>query len=300
LNLRTLVDAVSWQVRGPFAFSPIRDLGFAARGAFQLAEMRARTVMARELGAPDTRTQIDPDLGYVRLPADPRLEVVAATGSSIASMNVSSEVSRKEFFRARSSNDDERVTLLRAALDRGVLTAVTSYLGTVPVICEADFYSSVPNGPPWTKSQLWHCDDDSARIVKLFVYCEDVTADNGPFELISARISEAARRAVRYRYAGRRYRVSDHIMDAHVPRSEQLAFEGPRTSGFLIDTSRCFHRGSRIESKNKRRVAAIVTYVQPNARKLPLRLRDGRAPLVHLASRFSDSLQRAVLGVPVA
>ncbi len=297
MNLRTLVEAVSWRARGPFAVSPLRELGFAARGCFQLAELRARKRLARDLPARDLA--VDPECGYVRIAADRRFDELAQIGSTIAGANVGRNMGGKEFFRARFSTDDEIAILLRAALDRGVLGAIASYLGTVPVICEADYYCSVPHGPPWSKSQLWHCDDDGARIVKLFVYCEDVGADNGPFELVDAHTSAGARRAIGYRYAGRRYRVSDTAMDAQVPRTEQLAFQGPRTSGFLIDTSRCFHRGSRIISKDKRRVAAIVTYLAANGRKLPLRLRDNNAPLARFAERFSDPLERAVLGVAV-
>lgn len=296
MNLRSLFEAVSWQVRGPFAVSPIRDLGFAARGAFQLGELRARRVAMRSLGPTDLA--IDPEAGYVRLPADSRFDAVAETGSSIAGANVGANVGGKEFFRARFSSASEVELLLRAALDRRILAAVANYLGMLPVICEADYYCSVPHGPPWSKSQLWHCDDDAARMVKLFVYCEDVATENGPFELVDAGASARARRALGYRYAGRRYRVSDAAMDAHVSCAEQLAFDGPRTSGFLIDTSRCFHRGSRIVAADKRRVAAIVTYVQANARKLPLRLRGGHAPMTHFATLFDDAIDRAVLGVP--
>jgi hypothetical protein len=296
VNLRTLVDAVSWQVRGPFAVSPIRDIGFAARSAFQLGEIRARKQTARAL---TSDLAIDHVSGFMRMPAGSRFEDVARTGSAIAGANVGRNIGGKEFFRARFSTDDEIAVLLRAALDPEIVGAAARYLGTVPVICEADYYCSVPHGPPWSKSQLWHCDDDGARVVKLFIYCEDVGADNGPFECIAAAASARTRNAVRYRYAGRRYRVNDAAMNANVPIAEQLAFEGTRTSGFLIDTSRCFHRGSRIVAKDTRRVAAIVTYVEANARVLPLRLRSG-APLIRFSTRFSDPISRAVLGVPVA
>jgi hypothetical protein len=296
VNLRKLVDAVSWQVRGPFAVSPIRDIGFAARSAFQLSEVRARRQMARSL---TSDLAIDRARGFVRMPADVRFDAVSHTGSTLAGANVGRNIGGKEFFRARFSTDDEVAVLLRAAIDGRIVGAVASYLGTVPVICEADYYCSVPHGPPWSKSQLWHCDDDGARVVKLFVYCEDVVSDNGPFECVDAGSSARTRAAVRYRYAGRRYRVSDDAMTANVALADQLAFEGPSTSSFLIDTSRCFHRGSRITTEHKRRVAAIVTYVEPNARVLPLRLRSG-APLERFVARFSDPVERAVLGVPIA
>src|SRR6185503_18039130 len=162
MNLRSLVDAVSWQVRGPFAFSPLRDVGFAVREMFQIAEVRARKAIAREL---QTDLAIDRDRGYLRLDANSALHDLCTIGSSIASTSAGTEIGGKEFFRARFATDDERATLLRAALDRRVLGAVARYLGTLPVIFEADYYCSVPHGPPWSKSQLWHCDDDGVRVV---------------------------------------------------------------------------------------------------------------------------------------
>lgn len=302
MNARELYSAVSWHVRGVFAEERLREVGFAARDLAQRREVVARIAMARELlrGSPPA-IAIDRANGYVKLGARAELDAVATAGSAVAGNAESGETPPgKEFFRTRFSTDDELVTLLRAALAPELVAAVTAYLGVVPVIAYADYYCSVPHGPPWNKSQLWHCDDDGARIVKLFVYCEDVGPDNGPFEFVAAGDSARARKAVGYRYAGRRYRVSDAAMDAHVPRDRQLAIEGPRTTGFLIDTTHCFHRGSRIAVKNKRRVAAIVCYCQPSAVKLPLRLAGSRAPLAKYAPRFAGELERAVLGVPVA
>lgn len=298
MNLRTLVDAVKWHVRGEFSMPALRSIGFAARGAFQLDEIYARKRMARE--QPRGELAIDQQCGYTRLAADARFDELARIGSALAAASAGRSMGGKDFFRARFSTDDEVEILLRAALDRRIVYAVTSYLGTVPVICEADYYCSVPHGPPWSKSQLWHCDDDGDRLVKLFVYCEDVGSDVGPFECIDAQASARARSGLHYRYAGRRYRVNDDAMSARVQRSEHLVFEGPRTSGFLIDTSRCFHRGSRIAARDKRRVAAIVTFLQPNAKRLPLRLRNSDAPLARFAERFTDPLARAMLGVAVA
>jgi hypothetical protein len=298
VNLRRFVDAVKWHVRGEFSVPALRSIGFAARGVVQLDEIRARKHIARE--QPLGELTIDKYRGYTRMAPDARFDELARVGSALAAANVGRSMGGKDFFRARFSTDDEIEILLRATLDRRIVHAVTSYLGTVPVICEADYYCSVPHGPPWSKSQLWHCDDDGNRLVKLFVYCEDVGSDVGPFECIDAQASARARRAVHYRYAGRRYRVSDDAMSAPVQRSEHLVFEGARTSSFLIDTSRCFHRGSRIAARDKRRVAAIVTFLQPNAKRLPLRLRSGAAPLARFAERFTDPLARAVLGVAVA
>jgi hypothetical protein len=298
----SLLETISWHARGPFAVSPIRDIGFAAREWFQPREVQTRRKMVAELlASARPYVEIDPAHGYARLPhGNPAaLDDLCATGSKIAGPTVGVVLGGKEFFRRRFSRDEELEVLLRAALDPRLLATVAKYLGELPVISDADYYCSVPYGPPWSKSQLWHCDDDGARIVKLFIYCEDVTAENGPFEFIDATHSARARAGVGYRYAGRRYRVDDASMSEHVASTDQLAIEGPRATAFLVDTAHCFHRGSRIVAKDRRRVAAIVCYCPASGRKLPLRLARGTAPLARFAAMFTDRFQRAALGLPV-
>jgi len=233
----------------------------------------------------------------------PNLERVCQIGQGIiaASSLDSGEVSgNKKFSRFRLATVEERLELLRVALDRRLLAMAASYLGVLPVITEADFYCSFPVDGPFTKSQLWHCDDDARDVLKIFIYCDDVTPDDGPFELVQPELSKRTRSAVGYRYAGRRYRVSDAAMSQHVPDSQVVPILGSRGTAFVVDTVRCFHRGSRIVNKDRRRIAAMVCFCPPSGLTLPRRLASGRAPLDGLADQFSGELERAVLGRAVA
>ena len=196
--------------------------------------------------------------------------------------------------------EDERTALLRVGLDRRVLAMAASYLGFLPVISEADYFCSFPVEGSFTKSQLWHCDCDAGDVFKLFVYCDDVTVADGPFELVDPNSSRRARQTIGYRYAGRRYRVADDVMDAHVPREQQRSIVGPRGTAFVVDTVRCFHRGSRIIDKTRRRVMATICYCPPSGNTIPRRLAWTKAPLVDFAARFSSELERAALGLPLA
>lgn len=304
-NMRRLADEVTWQVRGVFASEQNRRLAFRARALFQPAEMRARARAATQLAS-----KLDPSLriadadGFLQLPAAsiPDTSTIAATGREIASNLVASKSGPggKSFHRNQLADEVQRRALLSLALDPAIVAMASDYLGVLPVLCDLDYFMSMPSPAPWKKSQLWHCDDDAPRQLKIFLYCDDVGDDNGPFEMIRASDSTEARTSLGYRYAGRRYRVADSEMDAHVPRSKQLSVKGARGSAFVVDTGRCFHKGSRIVLPERRRMVAVALYCTPNGMKLPLRLSTRTpGPYASLATGSMSSVERAVLGFPL-
>jgi hypothetical protein len=262
--------------------------------------------MGRDLAAElPAELRVDRQRGHLHLPPSsiPALDEVCAIGRSVirsASLADGEANAQKKFSRIRIADHAERLALLRVALDPRVLGMAADYLGVLPVLTEADYFCSFPVEGAFTKSQLWHCDCDAGDVFKLFIYCNDVTEDDGPFELIDADISGRARDAIGYRYAGRRYRVSDEVMASHVPASQVQTFLGPAGSAFVVDTTRCFHRGSRIVDKQRRRVMASVCYCPPTAHTVPRRLTWGRTPLVDFAADFTAPHERAALGVPLA
>jgi hypothetical protein len=137
-------------------------------------------------------------------------------------------------------------------------------------------------------------------VFKLFVYCDDVEPEDGPFQLIDSSTSHRARAAVGYRYGGRRYRVSDQDMERHVPAQQITTVLGASGTTFVVDTVRCFHRGSRITDKQRRRVVATICYCPPSGATLPRRLAAKRAPMAEFAGAFTGELERAALGAPLA
>jgi hypothetical protein len=303
---RVWLGALSWHVRGLFATEANRRVAFMARELWQPAEIEARRGAARDLAAellPELR--IDPEKGFRMLPASamPDLAEVCEIGRTIiddASLDTGEANGNKRFSRFRLAQADQRLALLRVGLDRRLLAMAAAHLGILPVIAEADFYCSFPTDGTFTKSQLWHCDDDAGDVLKVFVYCEDVAEANGPFELVPTRQARQVRDAVGYRYAGRRYRVPDEVMDRHVASDQQVTLLGASGTSFVVDTVRCFHRGSRIVDKDRRRVVGMICYCPPSGRTLPRRLARGKAPLASFASSFPGDLEHAVLGAPIA
>ncbi len=302
---RAWFDAVSWHARGLFATEANRRIGFAARELWQPAEIEARRGLARQLAAevpPELR--IDRTAGFLRLPAaaTPDLSTVCTAGQQIletSSLDTGVSAGNKRFSRFRLAQVDQRQALLQVALDRRMIAMAATYLGTVPVITEADYFCSFPVTPPFTKSQLWHCDDDARDVLKIFVYCDVVEPDDGPFELIPPSESRQARSAVGYRYAGRRYRVSDEAMARQVTPAQITTILGGKGTAFAVDTVQCFHRGSRIVDPDRTRVVGMICYCPPSGRTLPRRLASGLAPMGAFVDSYRGELERAVLGMPL-
>jgi hypothetical protein len=305
ISPRFVMDTVSWNIGGMFASERVRSLYYSARSFWQPAEIEARRGLARELATEvQPELVIDREIGCSILPNDkvPDVEPMCAIGRSIVDDAHADGVipGGKQFSRRRVATDEQRLELLRWALDRRVLAMVSSYFGVIPVLAEADYYCSFATTGPFTKSQLWHCDGEASEVLKIFIYCDDVSIADGPFEYVDATTSARVRDELGYRYGGKRYRVSDATMDDHVPRGLQHPIEGPRNTAFIVDTCSCFHRGSRVLDPQHHRIAAVACYFPPNARLLPRRLARHDAPLASFAQHFTDGIERAALGLPLA
>jgi hypothetical protein len=145
--------------------------------------------------------------------------------------------------------------ILDFALSSEVLTAVADYLKAVPLLSRtlapgvrltesrADYDRS--DGPP-KESQLFHLDHHDCPLVYVIVLLKDVTPQSGPFCFLPAAASARAAAALGYRRRGRPYRVTDEEMFAVIDPAEVQKLIYPRGTVLFIDSSRCFHYGSRL------------------------------------------------------
>src|SRR5262245_12575135 len=101
------------------------------------------------------------------------------------------------------------------------------------------------NHLPPRDSQLYHIDFYDSPQVYVLVLMEDVTAERGPWTFLPASVTDRVSRALGYRHRGMRYGVQDEDIYRHVDRSEEIVFAYPKGTVLFIDSSRCFHFGSR-------------------------------------------------------
>jgi hypothetical protein len=100
---------------------------------------------------------------------------------------------------------------------------------------------------------LWHKDAEDRRIIKIFLYLEDVEEKHGPFEYIpkslisiwnSYRINLQLKRS---RYLG----ITDQIVEKIIPRSAWKSCPGVAGTVIIGDTRNILHHGTlRIEERS--------------------------------------------------
>ncbi len=270
------------------------------RQALSLPTIVSRRTAAREIAA-DASFRIDRDRGYAVFPPEifpEARDIVAATTDLGRNVDLTRPGLSKK---ARSGFmvpllDTATVTLdspmLRLALRSDIIAAVSSYLGMVPVIAYLQVYYSEANSDEARSSQLFHCDADATSQVKIFVLCSEVTRSNGPLTLLDAKTSRGVRSWLGYHFGGK---IKDKRLAGIVDESDHHPIVGAPGTVCFVDTTQCFHFGSRVESGTAPRLVTMIQYLTPSSFMLPRDHRDG-SPFRHLATAQMPRVSRMVLG----
>jgi hypothetical protein len=287
--------AKAFRVRGP----AVRRMYFNARRASRfLRDAPRRSVLAT---LPSTDLDIAGNAGF-RVIAPGRFEetpgIVAESRAALARYDAATPPAgknRKRFLQnvldAGSLTLDSAI--VRLALREDVLSAVSKYLGVVPLLTTISvFHSDTVAGDP-TSSQLYHCDGDDVTQIKIFVYCTDVDLPSGPLTLLDAHTTREVQRRTGYWY---RNRLTDEQVETAVGAPRQHAIVGPTGTAVFVDTSRCFHFGSRVSPGAPPRLAAMIQYQTPYSFMLPLGVDEAALPFRRLLASTMTPLQRLVLG----
>jgi hypothetical protein len=140
------------------------------------------------------------------------------------------------------------------ATSSDVLAVVSDYLQCVPALSTtlpAGFrliesnaaYDDQPDRPH--DSQLYHIDYYSLPNLYVLVLIGDTTIEHGPWTFLPRSISQNARAALKYWEPKRGYRVTDEDVYSVVDRKHAIEFCYPRGTVLFIESSGCFHFGSR-------------------------------------------------------
>lgn len=140
-------------------------------------------------------------------------------------------------------------------LSSEVLDIVARHLGTAPVLSrtrppgvrfmESNAALDPGAGGAFRQSQLHHLDLHDAPMVYVLVLAADTPLEAGPWHFLPASVSDRAVKALGYREPGAAYRVTDEQMATVVRPEEAVVFSGKRGDVLFIDSSSCFHYGSR-------------------------------------------------------
>jgi hypothetical protein len=249
---------------------------------------------------PDPGLAIPADAGFLIVPPDRFPETAAIVADARAALDrfdgsAPRQGKRKKRF-LQNVLDPSTLTLesavVRFALRADVLAMVSRYLGIVPLLSTITvFHSDTTEGAP-TSSQLYHCDGDDITQVKIFVYCTDVTPESGPLTVLDAKRTRQLQERTDYQF---RDRLSDEKVRKIIGDATGHPILGPSGTAAFVDTSRCFHFGSRVAPAAPPRLVTMVQYQTPYSFVIAA---DGEEslPFRRLITPSLTPLQRLVLG----
>ena len=249
------------------------------------------------------QVSIPPEDGFVVLPPG-RFEgaeaVVAAANELIDGIGHDELMSKntKDGFMAKGFLPESAFQLdspyMRFILGEDVIGAVSRYLGLVPVLNRVDVWYSAHAREAPKSSQRWHLDSADTTQVKVWIHLSDVGPASGPLTVVGASTSEQVADEIGYDF-GEGHRVPDERF-LELAGPSVTALEGPTGTVHFVDTSRCFHFGSRVDEGGTPRRVFMVQYLTPYA----FRFKSdhvGRAPFKELVSDDASELKRLLLGV---
>lgn len=129
------------------------------------------------------------------------------------------------------------------------INIISNYLNDTPLLTELKLLYSPPSSiKDFKGSQLFHSDFDDKKLVKIFVFIDDVDFDMGPLELIEKNDSKLIMKKVNYSWGQKSKNYSSHddrLKDVLGKEPTRRELVGPSGSIYLVDTANCLHRGSR-------------------------------------------------------
>jgi hypothetical protein len=211
-----------------------RFINVAASPLAQLRRRRLAAAIIRARGMDRKRIAIGKRDGYAFVSIEdlPEIGAAIAEAQRVYAVAVERESlerrgrreSKKSFlqYAVQGAETSRCRDIMKLALSRRLIDAVTEYLGEVPVIGNVSVMVSLPNESQ-VGSQLYHLDFADEKQVKLFVYVDAVSLDNGPFTFAPLPVTEELLKTYKYD----RGRLSIEQVRKAVGSEREIQLTGP-------------------------------------------------------------------------
>ena len=131
------------------------------------------------------------------------------------------------------------------------LNIASQYFGEKPLLVELKVLVSPPSSESNLKgSQLWHSDFSDTKLLKIFIFIEDVDSNSGPLEIICKEETNGLLSTYDYRWGVIGFSHNDSIAPDNSQKIHTMT--GDKGSIVLVDTVACLHRGSRNCTKTRK------------------------------------------------
>ena len=164
------------------------------------------------------------------------------------SLNDSYKASKKHYLKEYQINllDQNNHIFFKFLFENRLLDIVKSYLGNYFTLNGAYFMYSENKHFGIGHSQELHLDGDALKQLKIFVHLSDVDSSSGPLHVLKKKkskflFSQSYKQGLIKR---RSHKISDNKVSKDI-LNEVLPLLGPKGTINIVDTSNCYHFGSR-------------------------------------------------------
>jgi hypothetical protein len=139
---------------------------------------------------------------------------------------------------------------------------------------------------------LWHSDAEDRRLIKIFVYLNDVEEKTGPFEYIPRSLTSLFSwgyyklyyKLWKSKYMG----INDEDVTEAIPKSAWKSCPGPAGTVIFVDTKNVFHHGT-VRAEDRSTLFFCYTANPPERPELCTQYWDDTYPRVELIKQLQNS-----------
>ena len=219
---------------------------------------------------------IHPDFGYLKLDFKDNKDLKKTIKISNDLLNSSlknklfSSNQKKPFLITKSINllDKKFLPIKSFLMSPSFLATISEYLGSFPVLWTSSIWFSPNTEFTFGRSQNYHMDNEDFKQIKCFIPLEDINIENGPLTVINAKqtkqLFETLRKKKMTKY--RHTKITDEVVHSLQDKKDEVKLTAKTGEVLFLDTSRCYHYGSRPSPKSRRLL--FIQFFSINSRKI--------------------------------
>ncbi len=177
----------------------------------------------------------------------------------------------KEIDLSNNKNND----LLMLIMNKDIIGPISRYLNQIPTLIDASIMYSPNKIFEKGRSQEYHLDGEDIKQIKLWIPLKNINKKNGPLSIINKNDSDKIYKFLfktnckkKFGIPLRNQKLTDEKILKYKPKENQLL--GNQNNIFFIDTSNCYHYGSRPSKNSKPRFILSFHFITSQSRVIPL------------------------------
>ena len=185
--------------------------------------------------------------------------------------------SKKPFLINKSIDLSEKKNLdiLLLIMNKNIIGYISRYLNQIPILIDASIMYSPNKIFKEGRSQEYHLDGEDLKQIKLWIPLKKINKNNGPLTIIkkidSKKIYKELFKIKCKKAFGiplRNQKLKDKVILKYKPTENKLL--GDQKNLFFLDTSNCYHYGSRPNKNSKPRFILSLHFITSQSRVIPL------------------------------